>query len=137
MTSVFSVIADVQRFKEALIDDRKPAGLAAIATEEDWVAIEDAIWRHVTYEGSGVIDLSHQDILNDRQFRALHERVSGLPHKIVEAARALGVEHGLESQRDAMLQTVAVVPLSTAQRLCSVIVHQRLLLVVPYETRLI
>jgi hypothetical protein len=136
VTSVFSVLGDVRRFAEALTDDRKPADLAAIAAPDDWEVIEDAIWRHVTYEGSGVMNLAHRDVLNDRQFRALYDRLSGLPQKIVEAAQSLGAEHGLESPREAMLHTVAVVPLATAQRLCQLIVEQRVVLLVPQETRL-
>lgn len=45
----------------------------------------------------------------------LYDRLSGLPQKIVKAAQSLGAEHGLESPREAMLHTVAVVPLATAQ----------------------
>ena len=136
VNSVFAVVGEVKRFADALTDDRKPVGLTALATPDDWDVIADAIFRHVSYELSGVMDLAHRDVLNDRQFRALHDRVSALPQRLIEAAQATGAEYGLESPRDAMLHTVAVVPLSTAPRLCSLIVHQRLVLFVPHETHL-
>ena len=136
VTSAFALIGEINEFRRDLIEDRKPCQIISVATNDDWEVIAEAIRRYISFDLSGVMDLADEAVLNDRQFRALHDRLEKLPQQIIEAARSLGEEHGFENLRTSMHSIAAIASHAVSYRLHELVVEKRLVLFVPHETPL-